>query len=602
MQRSSRDCASDKETATEKGLVVTETANSNISVFPQHLSILPISDGRVLSLDQVTVGILTALPKEYAAVCGVLGCNQEVIAARNGSDKVYRLGVVREQAGQRGIVVAVALLIDMGNVTAAARTTNMVNDCPNLKEIIVCGIAGAVPSPTNPNDHVRVGDIVVSAEGVLQYDFGKQVPNGFQIKEGIHRPSPHFLHTARTLQADESSGKRPWEKYIDLGLGILGEEFTRPAVTTDILREREWNSLRRLLSNVLGCVQEWFGKKPSYPPIPHPDDSFRKLNPERPRVFHGLIASASRVLKDQKLREHLRRDHNAKAVEMETAGAAHAAYTGNVGYFVVRGTCDYCNLYKNDVWHFYAALVAAAYTRALLEATNFQVFASKQKVLVVVEPVTTTVEPHDEPHLALPLENVEQTLSEARKINTIASELQPGDVAQAHSQTSEAVREIPRIGDQIAENYPRRVPSDIHASLSPESFNQASIRYSTAAPIPSAKLETNTPEQHMESVPVSQLTEREQQLLASEGERQLVGLKEALEKWEYDIVFAAESVMADWIEKNEAHIAPALASQIYEMLARVETVKARHKQERGEKLDVTKARYYLGKAKDVRTR
>ena len=36
-------------------------------------------------------------------------------------------------------------------------------------------------------------------------------------------------------------------------------------------------------------------------------------------------------------------------------------------YFIVRGICDDCDKNKNDVWQPYAAVVAAAYTRALLE-------------------------------------------------------------------------------------------------------------------------------------------------------------------------------------------------------------------------------------------
>jgi hypothetical protein len=54
---------------------------------------------------------------------------------------------------------------------------------------------------------------------------------------------------------------------------------------------------------------------------------------------------------------------------MESGGVAEAAFERNVGFFVVRGAQDYCNEYKNDHWRNYAAIVAAAYTRALLEVT-----------------------------------------------------------------------------------------------------------------------------------------------------------------------------------------------------------------------------------------
>jgi len=90
----------------------------------------------------VTVGIVTALPEEFATVCSVLECQLQIAAAREGGDNVYRLGVIRKEAAAWGIVVAVALLNSMGNVSAAACVTSMVNDCPHLKEIIICGIAG----------------------------------------------------------------------------------------------------------------------------------------------------------------------------------------------------------------------------------------------------------------------------------------------------------------------------------------------------------------------------------------------------------------------------------------------------------------------------
>src|SRR5262249_54851996 len=44
-----------------------------------------------------------------------------------------------------------------------------------------------------------------------------------------------------------------------------------------------------------------------------------------------------------------------------------AAWVGELpGYIVVRGVCDYCDGEKGNVWQGYAAVAAAAYTRALL--------------------------------------------------------------------------------------------------------------------------------------------------------------------------------------------------------------------------------------------
>jgi hypothetical protein len=42
-------------------------------------------------------------------------------------------------------------------------------------------------------------------------------------------------------------------------------------------------------------------------------------------------------------------------------------WVGQAGYLLVRGICDYCDNGKNDIWQGYAAIAAAAYTRALIE-------------------------------------------------------------------------------------------------------------------------------------------------------------------------------------------------------------------------------------------
>jgi nucleoside phosphorylase len=57
-----------------------------------------------------------------------------------------------------------------------------------------------------------------------------------------------------------------------------------------------------------------------------------------------------------------------KAIEMEGAGVADATWAASLpGYLVVRGICDYCDENKGDAWQPYAAVAAAAVTRAILE-------------------------------------------------------------------------------------------------------------------------------------------------------------------------------------------------------------------------------------------
>jgi tetratricopeptide (TPR) repeat protein len=72
------------------------------------------------------------------------------------------------------------------------------------------------------------------------------------------------------------------------------------------------------------------------------------------------------LLKDPEKRDELLARFGVRAVEMEGAGIADAAWDGEVGYLVVRGICDYCDEIKGYDWQEYAAIIAAAYARAVL--------------------------------------------------------------------------------------------------------------------------------------------------------------------------------------------------------------------------------------------
>ena len=92
---------------------------------------------------------------------------------------------------------------------------------------------------------------------------------------------------------------------------------------------------------------------------------------DRSRVFRGPIASSNTLLKDPVLRDYLQDQLRVKAVEMEGSGVADALWCQNgFGYLVIRGTCDYCDSEKNTEWQNYAALIAAAYTRTVIERVH----------------------------------------------------------------------------------------------------------------------------------------------------------------------------------------------------------------------------------------
>ena len=302
--------------------------------------------GQPLQPREATIGVITALPHEYVAACEILGCEPETVVKGKGAGRRYALARVPSRFGGAHIV-AVALQPQMGNTSAAVRATLMVEHCPSMEHIIMCGIAGGVPCPEEPAKHVRLGDIVVSGDGgVVAYGYGEETTNGFHVRVRPRAPAAELQEAVNGLKVDELQNDRGWEKAVVDFLSRRGVDWQKPPDGVDRLEDG---------LDVVGVIH-------------HPCDPVRTNLRGMPRVFHGPIASADSLLKDPIKRNLLRDQHDIKAVEMEGHGIADATWTVAVGYLVVRGICDYCNPAKGDTWQKYAAVVAAAYCRSVIEA------------------------------------------------------------------------------------------------------------------------------------------------------------------------------------------------------------------------------------------
>jgi nucleoside phosphorylase len=277
-----------------------------------------------------SIGIITALPHEYAAVKVLLHGQREVFVPGRGTGRRYTLGHVPAANGTH--TIALTLLVDMGNNSAAIRATQMIDVFPSVQDILMVGIAGGVPAPHDPEHHVRLGDIVISdLGGVVQYDFDKE---SVDIVEHRHRPRPPsalLLEGVALIEAEQLMGRRPWLAFIRLASTML--QVNRPPDGTDTLADSQYPQIT----------------------IPHPSDE-QRLSGE-PQIFRGTIASANKLLKNPLKRDTLRDKFNIRAVEMEASGIADATWNQATGYLVIRGICDYCDKRKGDAWQKYAAIV-----------------------------------------------------------------------------------------------------------------------------------------------------------------------------------------------------------------------------------------------------
>jgi nucleoside phosphorylase len=88
----------------------------------------------------------------------------------------------------------------------------------------------------------------------------------------------------------------------------------------------------------------------------------RRPDDKRTQVWYGPIGSGEKLMKNALKRDELRDRHNMIGLEMETSGTMDRIPVG-----VIRGVCDYGDEHKNKEWQPYAAAMAAAYAKAVLQ-------------------------------------------------------------------------------------------------------------------------------------------------------------------------------------------------------------------------------------------
>lgn len=293
--------------------------------------------------------VVCALPKEARAVLATCDETFRLERYAPASDpNTYWVGTYRsidKGTPARRILLATS---GMGNIGAAITATHALRSFPDeIEQVLMVGIAGGCPNPLKPEDHVRLGDIVVANEkGIIQYDFIKRTVDGDEHRANPHRPSKQMMDAVVTLEVDRPAVGTYWDAIIQK-VNSKTAEFTRPPMAKDVL--------------YLGDAV-----------VAHPSDS-RRVG-DNPRVHRGGIGSANILLKDPALRDFVRDKWGVRAIEMEGSGVLDAGWAMDRDVMVVRGICDYCDSHKSDDWQEYAALAAAAYARCLVEALPDRAF------------------------------------------------------------------------------------------------------------------------------------------------------------------------------------------------------------------------------------
>jgi len=281
--------------------------------------------------------VVTALTKEFAAMLAMLDDVRPITISKDPND--YAFGRVPAVDGTGNHHVVVALQKKPANNSASVVASHLAHSFPNLEHVLMVGIAGGIPHSTDPDKHVRLGDIVISDQnGVVQYDHLKLESHQVLMRSAAAPPSAALLGKVRVLEAARLAGSHPWEQHI---FRAVVEGAGRPDASTDKLFVAGVETL-------------------------HPSDTFRRAG--QPRIHYGPIGSSNVLLKDSTIRDTLREKYGVRAIEMEASGIADGTWTAGLGYIIIRGVSDYCDEHKNDMWQGYAAVAAAAYARSLIES------------------------------------------------------------------------------------------------------------------------------------------------------------------------------------------------------------------------------------------
>ncbi|GFF61024.1 hypothetical protein IFM51744_10562 [Aspergillus udagawae] len=291
-----------------------------------------------LTHDDYTVGWVCALPKEQTAATATLDHIHANLPKPSNDHNTYTLGSI----GGLNIVIACLPKGKYGTNSASIVATRMVSTFPSIKFGLLVGIGGGIPPK------VRLGDVVVSTPtdefpGVVQWDMGKAEEGGNFKRTGALNNPPSVLLTAlaKLVTKHEMSGSKIHQYLDDMGKRWpkLVPKYTR----YDFLKDPLFSS----------------------------DSSFNRPNqPRELHVHYGLIASGNQVIEDAKFRDSLNEalGGNVLCVEMEAAGLMN-----DFPCVVIRGICDYADSQKNkdsQEYAWYAAAIAAAYARELLEALS----------------------------------------------------------------------------------------------------------------------------------------------------------------------------------------------------------------------------------------
>ncbi|TQV90400.1 nacht and wd domain-containing protein [Cordyceps javanica] len=263
----------------------------------------------------------------------------------DGGDYTYIAGEMR---GHNVIIATFPAGHNYGTSAAAALASHIKTAFRNIRVSLLVGVAAGIPRLSGPDlRDIRLGDVLVAMpEGddaaVVAYGLGKATAAGFQQLQRGHAMNRTAAKVAAAIGVIKRDAPRDADRFLPFYDRMKHRAhakgtFEDPGQDQDRLYDA-------------GGGDELVARVP------------RSGGDRRTRVWYGPIGSGDKLTKNAQVRDELLASHNVLGLEMEAAGALTALPVG-----VVRGVADYADPHKNKQWQPYAAAMAAAYAKAILE-------------------------------------------------------------------------------------------------------------------------------------------------------------------------------------------------------------------------------------------
>ncbi|KIW62542.1 hypothetical protein PV04_10710 [Phialophora macrospora] len=332
------------------------------------------------------IAIICALPAEADAVISLFDVHWDKDDRRYGKaardPNAYTTGGI----GQHNVVVV--HMPSMGKVSAANVAQGLRSSFENIQLALVVGICGGVPYRRRNKQEIFLGDVVIS-QSLIQYDFGRQYPGSFEAKDSLQGGSGKPSAEIRSILAKLETSHHRHEleittaKFVrDSQHKLRGSVYPGPQKdklfeSTSLHRHRSDGECHICLSEDathicahalesscedLGCEASGVLRRARIKNgiVPPAQSAWQCYYP--PSIHIGNMGSGDTVMKSGTHRDEVAQKYDIIGFEMEGAGIWDFFPS-----LVIKAVCDYADSHKNKEWQSYAAVTAAAATKAFLK-------------------------------------------------------------------------------------------------------------------------------------------------------------------------------------------------------------------------------------------